>query len=285
VTTPSIDYVIPDRTLIDYTLPEHDGYPDDLAEADTAENLMMMGATDFPSSLWIEPKDWKTYAADNKLSERNLWPTDFKGRFTNQHPTHECTAHSLTRGAEIAYAAQHAGAKKIAFSQIGIYAIANPGQTGGANCLHVLRIAMEQGFIPENVWGQDAIYEHTLHGTCGKGNADNSRGPWVTERSHPQYFSGAAETRKLFKPTEVINPRSREEMACCILHGRAVNVGRRGHAVPLSFLIWEPNQRSEQPTFGYDDSYDVQRFDSWAASAAAVSGSSCIWNMTMLADQ
>jgi len=282
---PSIDVVISDRTLIDYTLPDHDGYPDNLAAADTSDELAMMGATDFPQSLWIEPKDWKAYAADNKLSERKLWPTNFKGRFTNQHPTHECTCHSLCRGAEIAYAAQHSGAKKIAFSQVGIYAIANPGQWGGAGCLEVLRIAMETGFIPENVWGQDAIYKHTMHGTAGKGNADNSSGPWVTERSKPEYFSGAAETRNLFKPTEVINPRSREEMACCVLHGRAVNVGRRGHAVPYTFLVWEPTQKSEQPTFGYDDSYDIQRFDTWSSASAAVSGSSCIWNMTMLPEQ
>lgn len=281
--TPSINFTISDRSLIDHTPEVETGYVN--GEADTIDNLQAMGATDFPSELWIEPKDWKTYAADNKLSENNLWPTDYKGRFTNQNPTHECTCHSLTRGAEIAFAQQHAGRKKMAFSQIGIYAIANPRQWGGANCLHVLRIAMERGFIPENVWGQESEYHHTLHGTCGNGNANNSSGPWVTERSHPQYFDGAAETRKLFKPTEVINPRSREEMACCVLHGRAVNVGRRGHAVPYTFLVWEPGQRSEQPTFGYDDSYDVQRYDSWSGASAAVNGSSCIWNMTMLAEE
>lgn len=281
---PSIDVVISDRTLIDYTPSVPSGYPANMAANDTSDNLKMMGGTDFPQSLWIEPKDWKTYAADNKLSERKLWPTNFKGRFTNQDPTHECVCHALCRSAEIAYAQQHSGAKRIALSQVGIYGIANPGQWGGSDVLGCLRIAMEQGFIPENVWGQDAIFKHTMHGTCGKGNQDNSSGPWVTERTHPQYFSGAAETRKLFKPTEVINPRTREEMACCVLHGRAICVGRRGHSVPYTFLVWEPNQKSEQPTFGYDDSYDVQRYDSWNGASEAVDGSHCIWNMTMLAE-
>jgi hypothetical protein len=417
--TPSINFVIPDRTKIDYTPPQDTGYPAHLAAADTSAAIASLGAVDFPNKLWIEPSQWKQYAADNKLSERKLWPTNFKGRFTNQDPTHEClpldemvgglggamkplgdligqkvqvqaydksaggavdvdatailtrkvaplvavqlagdrrtvrttpdhkwmlksgqyreasqlrpgdelmavagsvsvadvspvpgvhdvgcltvpgyhnfalpcgafvhncTCHCLRCCAETTYNRQHAGLKKIALSQIGIYAIANPGKWGGANVQQVLRIAMERGFIPEPVWGQEAIFKHTLHGTCGRGNADNTHGEWVTERSHPQYFSGAAETRNLFKPTETINPRSREEMACLILHGRAIGVGRRGHSIPYTFLVWEPGQKSEQPTFGYDDSYDVQRYDSWSGAQASVDGCYCIWNMTMLAE-
>jgi hypothetical protein len=289
-----IDHIITDRSLIDWSPPRFDpnypggqtGYVDPKGE-DNSDELRMMGGVDFPSSLWIEPKDWKEYARAQQIDK--LDAESVRQRFTNQgagpgiRGTHECTGHSLIQGGETAIMQQAAGdpSRRMAFSQIGIYAIANPGQWGGANCLQMLRIAMEHGFIPEPIWGQSERFEHTLHGTCGKGNANNSRGNWVTPRSHPQYFSGAAATRQLFKPTEVINPRSREEMACIILRGqRTINVGRDGHAVPYMRLIWEPGQRSEQPTFQYSDSYDVIRYDSWGRAQKSVNGSSSIWSMS-----
>lgn len=277
----SIDIEIKDRKLIDYVYDDNTGYPDDLAAEDTTENLLMMGGTEFPNELWIEPKHWKEYVADNKYDERGLWPENYRSRYTHQGGTHECTCHALIQCCEGCWNLQFGGLNnKVAFSQIGIYAIANPRQWGGANCRQVLRISMEHGLIPETIWDQDKKYEHTLHGTCGKGNENNSSGSWVTERSNPEYFDGAKSTRQRFRPTEIIIPSSREQMACLIIHGRLVGVGRRGHSIPYNRLAWEPNQRSENPTFPYPDSYDVIRYDSWSGAAASVSSSYCVWSMS-----
>jgi hypothetical protein len=286
MSNPCIDVTINPLDL-DWSPTEDTGYVDPFME-DTSDNLAMLGdeVRDFPSSLWIEPKDWKTYVADNKLWE--LDAEAVKQRFTNQgagagiRGTHECTCHSLSQQAEAAIMAQNGGDpdRRIALSQIGIYAIANPGQWGGANVRRVLQIAMQYGFIPERIWGQEDKFDHTLWGTCGKGNANNSRGPWVTPQRNPEYFSGASETRQQIKPTEILNPRSREEMACLVLHRRCVGVGRRGHAVPYNRLVWQPGQRSEAPTFAYSDSYDVIRYDTWEAAAASVGSGTCIWSMS-----
>lgn len=284
-----IDHVIPDRSLLDWSPPQGDGgYPDghcgyvDPKGADTSENYQTyLGATDFLSSLWIEPKDWKEYARAQHVSK--IDGEAFRQRWTNQHPTHECTCHSLVQGIENAIMQQNSGDAegRIALSPISVYAIANPRQWGGANCLRVLGLAQRHGVLPEPVWGQEDRFKTTLHGTCGRGNRDNSSGPWPVRggRLERKYWNDAEETRQQFKPTEIVNPRSREEMACLVLHGRVVNVGRDGHAVPYNRLVWEPGQASERPTFQYADSYNVNRYDSWVRAAKAVSGSSCIWSV------
>jgi hypothetical protein len=278
----SINHVITDRTAIDYQQPDFTGYPAHLAAQDTSANLAAMGAKDFPNSLWIEPKNWKQYWADNKYDELNLSAMDMRNRFTNQNPTDECTCHCLVQCAETSWNATRGGkGSPVLFSQIGIYSIANPGQWGGAGCQQVLRIAMQYGFIPERVHGQETRFKHTLWGTCGKGNVDNSTGKWVTESMNPEYFAQAAPTRRHFKPTEVINPRSREEIVCLLIHRRGVGVGRNGHSIPYLQPVWESGQASEKPTIAYSDSYDVIRYDSWSTVSSAVEGSYCIWSLTV----
>ena len=57
-----------DPRLIDVELPEHDGYPPELAAEDTRDVLWDCcgaAARDFPQALWIEPSDWADAARDN----------------------------------------------------------------------------------------------------------------------------------------------------------------------------------------------------------------------------
>ncbi len=262
-------------TLVDYVPPKATGYPESKAVWDTPENLEMMGARDFPDDLYIDPKDWKDAARENDKykswaeSHRVKW-----GRFTNQNPTHECTCHALAQCFEAAWHAQRLGeGHPIAVSQISIYAEANPRQWGGAGCQQVLGIAMRRGFLPEPIRGQKDLFQHTLHGTCGRGNNDNSSGRWVAVRNFPE---GWETTAQHLKPTEVINPRTFDQVICCLLRGRAVGVGRSGHSIPYTHVVW----RNGQIYAGYSDSYDVVRYDSRRMINSAVGGSYCIWNTT-----
>jgi len=283
----SRNFIVP-TNLVDQPTPENQesGYSDPKG-ADTVENLRMMGARDFPQSLWIEPKDWGDVAAEN--DKYDMWPESTRkalGRFTNQSPTHECTCHSLTQGFEAATRVQYGmtetqGRKgNPCVSQLSIYAEANPRIRGGANCLTVLRIAMERGFLPEPIRGQDQIFEHTLHGTQGKGNEDNSSGPWVRLSDFPD---GWEETGELLRPDEAVNPSSLEECVCLVLNKYVINVGRNGHAVPWNHVTWNRFD-SRNPLSGltmwYADSYDRILGDSLRTAQRAVSGSSSITRVT-----
>ena len=132
-TRDSTSAIITDRSLIDY-VPAHDtGYPMNMSAQDTPENLAMLGPAvrDFPDSLWIEPKDYKDVARDN--DKYKLWGEDVKNRFTNQHATHECTSHALIQVGEVAWNQQRKGkGDPVLFSQISVYAEANPRQWGEA---------------------------------------------------------------------------------------------------------------------------------------------------------
>jgi len=259
-------------SLLDVVLPDS-GYVDD--GQDTSENFAgLQSSREFPGNLWIDPDDWKDAAREN--DRFGTWAETTRqniGRFTNQSPTHECTCHSLIQGAEAAYRVQSGFKYNIALSPISVYAEANPRQWGGANCLNVLRIAMERGFLPEPVHGQSEIFEHTLHGTCGQGNENNSRGDWVPLSQFPD---GWKRTAGELKPIEAINPRTIEQCVCLILAGYVVNVGRNGHAVPWNHLVW----RGRAMYFGYADSYDIVRYDSWRTARGAVGGASSITLMS-----
>ena len=276
----STDVKIEDRSLIDYVPDKDTGYPSSAAAADTPENLAMLGPAvrDFPDSLWIEPKDWKDAAREN--DRYKLWGEDVKNRFTNQNPTHECTCHALIQVGEVAWNQQRKGkGDPVLFSQISVYAEANPRQWGGAGCQQVLGIALRRGWLPEPIKGQDKKFKHTLHGTAGRGNDNNSSGAWVPVSQFPD---GWQETAMKLRPIEVINPRSVEQMVCLLLHGRAIGVGRSGHSVPYNKVVWEGGNSSD-PMKGikahYSDSYDVIRYDSMNMMRSAVGGSYCIWSM------
>lgn len=273
---------------LDVVLPQHDGYPADLAAGDTRDALWdVCGDTsrEFPDHLWIEPKDWADKARDN--DKYGTWPLNYLDRFTNQDPTHECTCHALRAVAEcarnrsrgVSYGGPRRGERlpesaqygSVWLSPLSVYAEANPRQWGGASCRGVLEIATRRGFLPDTTQPADYGFRHSLHGTTGKGGLNQSSGQWVAVGRFPD---GWEETAKHFRPLEVIFPTSAEQMVCLVLHGYAVEVGRNGHAIP--YTHWNAAERA----MGYVDSYDVIRWDSWRTVQSAVSGSFTIATMT-----
>ena len=281
-----------DPKLIDVVLPEHDGYPDELAAEDTRDNLMCAaGETSraFPDSLWIEPEDWADKASEN--DKHHTWPMNYVDRYTNQDPTHECTCHSLTRCMEGARNRQLGiifpeGPKKnyrydesqeygsVWLSPLSIYSEANPNIRGGANVRQVMEIAVRRGALPDKIQPRDYGFEHTLIGTQGRGNSNQSRGDWVKLSRFPD---GWEKTAALFKPQEVIFPESWEQAVCLVLHGMLVGVGRSGHAIPWGQLIFDGKNLKSA---AYPDSYDLTRYDSLRTIKSAWRGSFAIASMT-----
>jgi hypothetical protein len=273
---------------IDVKLP-FSGYVDDGGNTtDVLRDLCRGAASDFPKTLWIEPKDWADKARDN--DKYCTWAINYRDRFTNQDPTHECTCHSLSGNAEVAWNRQRGiifadGPKKdfryeeskqgsVWLSPLSIYAEANPRQWGGANVRQVLEIACRRGFLPEKIQPKEYGFKHTLQGTTGKGNNNQSSGEWVAVNRFPDDWE---ETAKHFRPLEVIFPESYEQAVCLLLHGMAVSVGRSGHAVPWMRLTFEGSSVSTAP---YPDSYDVVRYDSVKTMKSAWQGSFAIASMT-----
>jgi len=282
--------------LVDQPPPEESGYPEELAKLDTREAMMAAveeAATDFPQSLWIEPKEWPARAKLN--DELGLWAGNYIDRYTNQSPTHECTSHALrtvgescwNRQRRIALGGPIAGTRKsisaesasVWFSCVSIYAEANPKQWGGANCQQVCKIAAARGFLPDKIQPKDYGFRHTMIGTCGKGGINQSSGSW------PGWSNGIfkvkpsdwaddnwRETAKHFRPLEYVFPRSTEEFVCLLLHGYAIGVGRSGHSVPIIGIKYDGSKRY----YPYFDSYDRTLYD----SSAYYSGSYCILTMT-----
>lgn len=278
-----------DPALIDVVLPE-DGYPDHLAAEDTPDALWDAcgdASREFPQAMWIDKQEREDRAREN--DKNKTWGVNYLDRFTVQSPTDECTTHMLR--AEIEAALNYArgvifpdGPKKgfrypesaqfnsVWVSPLSVYAEANPRQRGGASCLQVLNIACRRGMLPESIQPRDYGFKHTLHGTCGKGNNNQSSGPWVPLSRFPD---GWQETAKLFIPKEVIFTRDWEQALCLLLHGKVLGYGRNGHAIPPAF--W--NVASD--VIGYVDSYDVVRYDSMATFRRAVSsGVHCVVSMT-----
>lgn len=277
--------------LLDVTLPPS-GYPDEVSRDDNHETMKGAVAdaggiiTDFPDSMWIEPKDWGDVARE--LERTRTRAIDYVDRFTNQDPTDECTCHSLRCGVEgarnrqrrIAIGPPKAGellptsakSASVWLSPLSIYAEANPGQRGGAGVRQVLGIATRRGFLPEKIQPREYGFKHTLQGTCGKGNVTQSRGPWVPLSRFPD---GWEETAKHFRPLEYIFPDTWEQSICLVLNGLFVCVGRDGHAVPHG--VWMPDDQ----VVGYLDSYDVMRFDSINRVKKTVGGSFAIVSTTI----
>lgn len=277
-----------DPALIDVVLPQHDGYPDDLAAGDTRDVLWDVcgsASREFPRALWIEPKDWADKASEN--DKNKTWPINYIDRFTNQNPTHECTCHALralaegcrnrqrgiifNEGPKRGFRYEESKRGSVWLSPLSIYAEANPRQWGGAGCRQVLEIACRRGFLPEKVQPAEYVIKHTLHGTTGQGGLNQSRGEWVSVSRFPD---GWEETAKWFKPQEVIFPETWEQVVCLVLHGYLVEVGRAGHAIP--YAIWNHSQR----VMGYVDSYDIIRYDSQRTVQSASYGAFAIASMT-----
>lgn len=281
-----------DPRRIDVRLRRPSGYPEHLAREDTPSAIRDAcgdAARDFPSALYIEPKDWADKARDN--DKYNTWPINYIDRFTNQNPTHECTTHSLRANAEGARNRQigvsyPGGPKKdyryeesskfgsVWLSPLSIYAEANPNIRGGANVRQVMEIACRRGMLPESIQPREYGFKHTLVGTTGKGGKNQASGKWVKLGNFPE---GWKETAALFKPLEVIFPGSVEEAVCLLLHGSFVSVGRSGHAVPWSQLTFKGNDVETAP---YADSYDVVRYDSFRTMKSAWRGAFAIRTMT-----
>ena len=279
-----------DPSLIDVFPSEHDGYPDHLAAEDTTDALRDAcgsASREFPRSMWIEPREWAARAAEN--DRYGLWAMNYIDRFTNQHPTHECTCHSLRANLEAARNrargviypdgpvvgrryAESGDHGSVWLSALSVYAEANPRQWGGANVRQVLEIAVRRGMLPDRTQPRDYGFRHTLTGTSGKGNSNQSGGAWVSVSRFPD---GWEETAKDFRPLEVIFPESYEEAICCLLHGLAVSVGRSGHAVP--WARWVAGQR----LCSYPDSYDIVRHDSERTAKSAWRGSFAIASVTL----
>jgi len=277
-----------DPSLVDVKLPDHDGYPDDLAAGDTRDVLWdVCGSASraFPKALWIEPKDWNDKVRDNDKYKTH--PRNYRDRFTNQSPSHECVWHSEIAGMEACWNRQRGiiypeGAKRdfryeesaqfdsVWFSPLSGYSEANPRQWGGSSVRGSLEIGVRRGVLPDKTQPREYNFKHTLHGTTGKGGKNQSSGPWVAVRNFPQ---GWEETAKNFRILEVIFPESWEQAVCLVLHGMMVHVGRDGHAVP--WCRWIPGQGME-----YQDSYDLFRYDSSRTVQSAWRGCYSIASMT-----
>jgi hypothetical protein len=282
-----------DPSLLDVVLPRDTGYPPELQAEDTRDALMMAASeagitvVEFPKHLWIEPRHWREAALEAK--EAGTRPIDFMDRFTNQGPgpgirgTHECTCHSLIRAWEATWNRQRrikigppvprkrldisAMSASVWLSCISVYAEANPGQWGGASVRQVLQIMGRRGALPDKIQPKDYAFKHQLHGTCGAGGINQSRGEWVSVSRFP---AGWEATAAHFKPLECVFPEIWEQIICLEIHGFAVMVGREGHAVPLSEYL--PDDEAS----AYPDSYDVIRYDSISRTKRSVSGACAI---------
>ncbi|MEY3205029.1 MAG: hypothetical protein RLZZ21_1360 [Planctomycetota bacterium] len=279
-----------DPKLIDVFPDQHDGYPDHLAAEDTTDALRDAcgsASREFPESLWIEPREWEERAAEN--DRHGLWAMNFLSRYTNQHPTHECASHSLVRNFEAARNRARGvifpdGPKKgfrypesaefgdVWMSPLSVYAELNPDKWGGSNVRQNLELACRRGILPDTTQPRDYGFKHTLIGTSGEGNENQSHGRWVPLSKFPE---GWRETASHFRPLEVIFPESYEQAVCLLLHGMAVSVGRRGHAVP--WARWIADKRLHE----YPDSYDITRYDSEKTARSAWRGSFAIASVTL----
>jgi hypothetical protein len=266
----------------------HHGYPDDLAAGDTRDVLMSAAgptSREFPKELWIEPKDWPDKARENDAN--HTWPINFIDRYTNQSPSHECTTHSLSRafegarnrqrglifpeGPKAGYRYEHSKNGVVWMSICSVYAEANPSYWGGAGIRQVMEIAVRRGFLPDKLQPAEYGFKHTLHGTSGKGNNNQSSGSQIRVSQFPD---GWQETAKLFRPLQIIFPNSWEQAVCLVLHGRFVCVGRSGHAIPWGLY------NVTSGAMAYPDSYDVTRFDSAGTVRSAWQGSFAIDTVT-----
>lgn len=277
--------------LIDVFPKVHDGYPDKLAAQDTPDVLVEAcgsASRSFPKSLYVEPKRWAEVARENDRNK--TWPVNFIDRFTNQNPTHECTWHSGTRVIEGARNRQLGiifpeGPKKnfryeeskrgsVWLSPMSGYNEANPRIRGGASIQSVISIGCRRGVLPDKIQPRDYGLKHTMPGTQGKGNMNQSHGDWVSVANMPD---GWEETAKWFKPLEVCIIEDIEQAVSLLLNGFLVGVGRNGHAVPWAQLTFRGDDIATAP---YPDSYDLVRYDSFNTMRSAARGAFCVLSVT-----
>lgn len=271
-----------DPKLVDVTLPDHDGYPDELAAGDTPDVLWdVCGSASrrMPDALRIPQSQWRAVAAEN--DRLKTWPMNYIDRYTNQVPTHECTNHSHTRAMEGCRNRQRSisfadGPKKefrypdsaefnsVWFSAMFPYNFANPRIRGGAAIRTILEYSCQYGMMPDHKQPKDYGFKHTMPGTMGGGNLNQSRGDWVSKANMPD---GWQETAKHFKALEIIFPESWEDAVSLVLNGLFVCVGRNGHAIPWG--QWLPDRQ----VMAYPDSYNVTRYDSLRTVQSAWRGS------------
>jgi len=257
---------------IDYIHPDFTGYIGEFG--DNNSSYAAAGFIDFPESLMIPPELWREkYEEANEVGKIAARHRERFGRFTNQSPTHECTCHSLAYNAQAAIRVASGFNYDIPLSPLSVYAEANPRQWGGASILGVARIAMRRGMLPETsktktkkgvVVCKD-VFAHSLHGTCGRGNEWQDKGPWVSVSRFPE---GWEETASEFILDEVVNVRNIEQAISLLIHGYCVGVGRRGHAISYDDLEWSTSG-TYPDFFPYADSYDIVRKDSLRLARSA----------------
>jgi len=260
-----------DDTDLDWSPGDHGdtGYPDALAGLDTSDALAGLGTREFPDHMWVEPSDWKDVARQN--DENGTWPEDYRVRHGSQGNSHECTCWSLMQNLEIAISRQRQGTHHAVWlSPLSCYAEANPRQWGGSYMQKTLGICIERGMLPahngpDGVGSQKLKFTHTLNQTSGLSDPSEGGGPWVPLSRFPD---GWKDTARHFRPLEVINPRSYEQIVSLLLNGIAVSVGRSGHAIPYVQVVWRNGQLHAK----YADSYRVHRFDSVRMVKSAVGG-------------
>ena len=284
--------------LVDVLPPSDElGYPEEQMLADQEPGVLWdcCGASSrkFPEKWYIDPDDYADVAREN--DKNGTWALNFRDRFTNQHPTHECTCHSLDTNFSGARNKHRAiiypdGPKKnhryaesgefgsVFFSCMYPYNIANPRIRGGAGVRQVLEIACNYGMMPEHTQPRDYGFKHTMPGTMGQGNTNQSSGKWVSKSQMPD---GWEETAKHFKPLEVIFPESLEQAICLLLRGHFVSVGYNGHAYPWGQLTFSGDRLTG---VNYPDSYNVIRNNSVAVMRQAYRGSYSIITTTQPGD-
>lgn len=287
-----------DPRLVDYVLPvDQQGYPEHEMLADRESGVLSAccgsASRRMPDSLRVEPKEWAARAREN---DRNgTWAMNYRDRYTNQEPTHECTCHSFDANYAVARNRSRAvrypeGPKKnyrydlsgqrgsVFGSPLSLYVhvrpktARNPYQRGGAGVRQVLEVACKYGYLPDRIQPHDYKFKHTLHGTAGRGNINQSSGPYISLDDLPE---GWEETGKLLMPLEVVFPESFEDAVSLIINGYAVSVGRNGHAVPWCKLMFSGDRLDGA---AYPDSYDITRYDSLRTMKYAWQGSFCIIN-------
>jgi hypothetical protein len=288
----------PNPNDVDVRLPpDEQGYPEALAVQDRDPGVLFQAGgeaslTSLPDGWYVEDNEVEDLCAENDT--RHTWGFNRRSRFTNQHPTHECTNHSEVDDFEIARNADlgiiyHDGPKvdftyeesktsgDVFFSCMWPYLLANPNIRGGAMIRDILKYTMQYGHLPDRIQPYDYKFKHTLTGTMGQGNSNQSSGPWVKFKDLPP---GWQETAKWFKPKEIVYPDDWRVGRSIVLRGRGVSVGRNGHAVTYSGYSFRTRMMR------YTDHYNVVRWDSerlWKSCIA--SGSYSIISTTHTADR
>ena len=295
-----------DPSLADVELHEDEqGYPvtEMLADRETGVLWDCCGASSrkMPEHLRVNVREWAERAREN--DDNGTWPTNYRDRYTNQGPgpgvsgTHECTCHSFDEDFSIARNRARGirypegpkkgfryeesgkfgsvfGSPQSLYVRVNPKTRRNPQQRGGAGVRQVLEEACRTGYLPDRLQPHEYGFKHTLHGTSGRGNNNQSSGPYIGVEDLPE---GWEETAKHFRPLEVIFPESFEDAVSLILNGYAVSVGRNGHAISWSRLQFSSNDLVGAP---YNDSYDRTLMDSVRTMRSAWQGAFSIATVT-----